>query len=88
VDPCSSAELRELARLVRRALRRLPPHLREILLLRYVDGLSYEELAENLGIALGSVRSRLHRARAALGERVGSILEAHVEAQTPRARVQ
>jgi len=75
VDPIGFAEQRERVRILRRALRRLPPHQREILLLRYVEGLSYDELACRLTIPDGSVRSRLHRAHAAVGRRVRAILE-------------
>lgn len=49
-----------------RALRRLAAEHREILLLREVEDLSYAELAAVLGIAEGTVKSRLARARAAL----------------------
>lgn len=60
------AAVRERSVRVQLAIRRLPPRLREIIVLRYFEGLSYEELASRLVIAGGSVRSRLHRARAAL----------------------
>jgi RNA polymerase sigma-70 factor (ECF subfamily) len=48
------------------ALARLPPEQRQIVLLREVEGLSYDELATTLGIDEGTVKSRLARARAAL----------------------
>lgn len=48
------------------ALRRLSDEHRAILVLREVEELSYEELAVQLGVAMGTVRSRLARARAAL----------------------
>ncbi|MBS0552632.1 MAG: sigma-70 family RNA polymerase sigma factor [Proteobacteria bacterium] len=51
-----------------RALRRIAAEHREILLLREVEGLAYGELARVLGIAEGTVKSRLARARAALLE--------------------
>lgn len=50
------------------ALARLPAEQREIVLLREVEGLSYEELAAAQGIDEGTVKSRLARARAALAE--------------------
>jgi RNA polymerase sigma-70 factor, ECF subfamily len=43
-------------------LARLPQEQREVLLLRFVDGLSLAEIAEAMGIALGTVKSRLHNA--------------------------
>ena len=48
------------------ALKKIDPEEREILLLKYVDGLKYKELAERLGIAIGTVMSRLHHARGKL----------------------
>lgn len=53
---------------VGRALDALPEHYRAIVVLRDVEGLSTEEVAEALGESVGSVKSRLHRARMALRE--------------------
>lgn len=53
---------------VSRALEALPEHYRAIVVLRDVEGLSTEEVAEALGESVGSVKSRLHRARMALRE--------------------
>ncbi|MDR3361214.1 MAG: sigma-70 family RNA polymerase sigma factor [Bifidobacteriaceae bacterium] len=47
-----------------RALERLNPDLRQALVMCDVEGRSYQEIADQLGVALGTVRSRLHRARA------------------------
>jgi len=55
----------EQDRLVDRALSALSPPLREILLLAYFQRLSYQQVAEELGIPLGTVKSRLHAAVAA-----------------------
>ena len=57
------AERAEDARAVREAMAALPLALREILTRREVGGLSYEELADALHLELGTVRSRLNRAR-------------------------
>ncbi|MBI4613176.1 MAG: RNA polymerase sigma factor [Planctomycetes bacterium] len=54
------------------ALGRLDPDRRAVLTLRAVQGLSYAEIAETLGIALGTVMSRLFRARLELREILGS----------------
>ena len=66
-DESQSPELlldRSLTRdAVRRGLAALPPDHREILLLREIQGLSYEEIAAALGLEAGTVKSRIFRAR-------------------------
>lgn len=65
----SQATMRaELVAAVQAALQRLPVEMREIILLRDFDQLDYEAIADALGIAVGTVKSRLSRARAALRE--------------------
>ena len=54
-----------------RALGRLGPRHREVLVLHYVAELSVEEVARQLGLPVGTVKSRLHRARGALAEQLG-----------------
>ena len=53
---------------VQRALDSLPPQFRAAVVLCDIEGLSYEEVAETLGVKLGTVRSRIHRGRAMLRE--------------------
>jgi RNA polymerase sigma-70 factor, ECF subfamily len=62
-DPRQNALRRELAGKIEEALATLPEKHRTILVLREVEGLSYEELAERLGIHKGTVMSRLFHAR-------------------------
>ena len=57
---------KELATRLQRALDSLPFDQRSVVVLREVDGLSYEEIAYSLGVAVGTVKSRLTRARQAL----------------------
>jgi RNA polymerase sigma-70 factor, ECF subfamily len=54
------------AALIARALRNLPDRLHQLIVLRELEGLSYRELAEVVGIPIGTVMSRLSRAREAL----------------------
>ena len=65
-DPLARAERSSQVDAVLEALRELPESSREALLLRAVEGLSYEEIARALGISLVAVKVRIHRARAAL----------------------
>jgi RNA polymerase sigma-70 factor (ECF subfamily) len=62
------------ATLVARAMRNLPDRLHRVLTLREYDGLSYRELAEAIGTPVGTVMSRLSRAREALRVAVDSEL--------------
>ncbi|HZE69748.1 MAG TPA: RNA polymerase sigma factor [Pyrinomonadaceae bacterium] len=55
---------------VRRAVLSLPPHYREVVVFCELQEMSYAEAAEILGCAVGTVRSRLHRARALLIEKL------------------
>ena len=57
---------KELASRLQEALDRLPFDQRTAIVLREIDGLSYDEIAYSLGVAVGTVKSRLTRARQAL----------------------
>jgi RNA polymerase sigma factor (sigma-70 family) len=60
--------------LVRRALAELPPAFREVIVLREFEELRYQEIAEVTGVPMGTVMSRLARARDQLRERLGELL--------------
>ncbi len=62
-DPVALAERHDLRERIGAALQALPPEAREILLLRELGGASYDEIAETLGLDLGTVKSRIFRAR-------------------------
>ncbi len=64
-SPDAQMDLAERDALVQRALGELGPALREVLLLGYFQRLSYQQIAEDLGIPLGTVKSRMHAAVAA-----------------------
>ncbi len=74
-SPRERAAGREALAALQRELARLPESFREILILRHVENLSYEEIAEVLDAELGTVKSRLARARDLLRERLGPVLD-------------
>jgi RNA polymerase sigma-70 factor (ECF subfamily) len=65
----------------RRAVLSLPPNYREVVVLCDLQELSYAEAAAALNCAIGTVRSRLHRARALVAERVTSLLKDSVRSR-------
>jgi RNA polymerase sigma-70 factor, ECF subfamily len=67
-DPVAEAERGEVQAQVRIALSNINPRFSSLLILRYVEGLSYEQIAETLECNLGTVKSRLNRAHGALRE--------------------
>ncbi|MBX5464185.1 MAG: sigma-70 family RNA polymerase sigma factor [Clostridia bacterium] len=69
-DPEAELLAAERHRLVEAALASLPPGYRLVVLLRDVEGLSYEEVAELAGLPLGTVKSRVFRARRLLRQRL------------------
>lgn len=70
-SPEQELERRRLQREVWRGLALLPPAQREILVLRDYQDLSYQEIADQLDVPIGTVMSRLHRARRALADLLG-----------------
>ena len=69
-DPQERAEANERHRLVRESIAALEHDMRMALVLRDVNGMSYEEIAAVLRVPLGTVKSRIARARAAVQERL------------------
>ena len=61
---------RQLAETVNHALQELPEELRTAITLREIDGMSYEEIAQIMNCPIGTVRSRIVRAREAIAERL------------------
>lgn len=62
-SPLDSVEARELGGEIEAAINQLRPEYRSCILLRHVEGLAYEEIAETLGLPLGTVKTYIHRAR-------------------------
>jgi RNA polymerase sigma-70 factor (ECF subfamily) len=73
-DPAAHAERGELEAALQRAITELPEERRVVVVLRDFEGLSYEEIAAALDLPLGTVRSRLHRARTDLKEKLERFL--------------
>jgi len=69
-DPLSDLTRRDELRRLREAIAALPEHYREALILCDLQSLSYEDAAQALGCALGTVRSRLHRGRELLAQKL------------------
>ncbi len=68
--PEELAEQRQEQRSADRLIGSLPEHYRIVVVLRHQQGLSYEEISEALRLPLGTVKARIHRARALLKERL------------------
>ena len=69
-EPGGNLERDERVAAVHKALAELPEERRAVVVLRDFEGLSYDEIAAVLGLELGTVRSRLHRARLDLKEKL------------------
>ena len=65
----------EVERTVFEAIEKLPEDLRTAIVLREIDGLSYEEIAETMGCPVGTVRSRIFRAREAVQNKLKPLLD-------------
>jgi len=78
-QPGDALERRESDQRIHAALQQVSPDFRSVLVLRDLDGMKYEEIAAALELPIGTVRSRLHRARLELR----SILE-KAETEAPR----
>jgi RNA polymerase sigma-70 factor, ECF subfamily len=72
--PAQRVEQAELCRCVREAIDALPEEHRSVLILREIDGCCYETIAEILELPIGTVRSRLHRARLQLRDQLKEVL--------------
>ena len=66
---------KEIAEMVNAAMEALPEELRQAITLREIEGLSYEEISEAMSCPIGTVRSRIFRAREAISEKVRPLLE-------------
>ncbi|SDI90066.1 RNA polymerase sigma factor SigE [Arthrobacter cupressi] len=85
--PEQSFELNNLDLDVQRALEELPPDFRAAVVLCDLEGLSYDEVAEALGVKLGTVRSRIHRGRTMLREKLAHRDPRPAKARAPRLKM-
>lgn len=65
-NPAMAAERREMRRQIQEAIDQLPPAYRTVVILRHLQGLSYQEIAEVIDLPIGTVKSRLGRGRSRL----------------------
>ena len=66
---------KEIAQTVNETIENLPEELRSAITLREMDGLSYEEIAEIMDCPIGTVRSRIFRARESIAEKLKPLIE-------------
>ena len=78
-DPVALTERSDLRAQVGEALKKLPADGREILLLREIGGQSYEEIAETLSLDIGTVKSRIFRAR----KKLCALLAGNISDESP-----
>lgn len=74
-DPAAVAQNKELCEVAMQSLMKLDEAQRAVIVLRDIEGMNYAQIAKVLGIELGTVRSRLSRARARLREIIEAVLE-------------
>lgn len=72
-DPSAAAERKDMARSLERAIARLRPEYREVVVLFYLEGASYQEICEAVGLPLGTVKTNLHRARKELAQEMAAL---------------
>lgn len=74
-EPSYAMDVSDRQRLVRQALSEMSDEFRTTLVLKEMDGMSYEEIAEVVEVPLGTVRSRIHRARLELRSKLTLLLK-------------
>jgi RNA polymerase sigma-70 factor (ECF subfamily) len=70
---------KQIAETVNTAMDALPDELRMAITLREIEGLSYDEIAEAMGCPIGTVRSRIFRAREAIAEKLRPLLDTAID---------
>jgi RNA polymerase sigma-70 factor (ECF subfamily) len=62
-SPEQAASCRQAGDAVQHALNRLPPDYREVIILKHIEGLDYQEIADSLGVSVSALKVRAHRGR-------------------------
>jgi RNA polymerase sigma-70 factor (ECF subfamily) len=73
--PESELITKQIAETVNKSMNELPADLREAIMLREIEGMSYEDIADAMGCPIGTVRSRIFRAREAISEKIKPMLD-------------
>jgi RNA polymerase sigma-70 factor, ECF subfamily len=73
-NPASMLENKETMKMLQNAIKSLPSDQKSVVILRDIQGLSYEEITEITGFKLGTLKSRLSRARSTLRVKLGDII--------------
>lgn len=71
-DPAREIEWQETGRFLQEAIKKLPQEYRLLLFLRHQEGMSYQEIANETGVPLGTIKTHLFRARGALRKELSS----------------
>jgi len=74
-SPAKELEKKERMRAIEEAIRMLPPEQKTVVTLRDIEGFSYEEIVQITGTTLGTIKSRLARARLDLRKRLRSVMQ-------------
>jgi RNA polymerase sigma-70 factor (ECF subfamily) len=77
--PESMLATKQIAETVNVAMEALPEELRMAIMLREIEGLSYDEIAAAMGCPIGTVRSRIFRAREAIAEKLRPLLDTAID---------
>lgn len=83
-NPHMLLEKKEFKAVLEKTIATLPKERRIVLILRDIEGLSYDDIADSLGLELGTVRSRLHRARLEIQESIKEIFSPGAEKKDAR----
>ena len=73
--PESELSTKQIAETVNKTMNELPADLREAIMLREIEGMSYEDIADSMGCPIGTVRSRIFRAREAISQKIKPMLD-------------